>query len=64
MADFRKTRTLKGSRGEVMEVRHNGEVIWRRNTFRYVSLGDSIAAGHTIDDNWEANYGKIGRAHV
>lgn len=57
MADFRKARTIKGSRGEVIEVRHDGEVIWRRNTFRYVSLGDSIAAGHTIDDNWEANYG-------
>ena len=23
----------------------------------YVSLGDSIAAGHTIDDNWEKDYG-------
>lgn len=25
--------------------------------YRYVSLGDSIAAGHSIDDNWENNYG-------
>lgn len=27
-------------------------------TYRYVSLGDSIAAGHTIDDKWAANYGE------
>lgn len=24
----------------------------------YVSLGDSIAAGHSIDDNWATNYGE------
>lgn len=39
---------------------------WRRHAeknrivsgaFRYVSLGDSIAAGHAIDDNWETDYG-------
>lgn len=27
------------------------------NAIRYVSLGDSIAAGHMINDDWESNYG-------
>ena len=26
--------------------------------YYYVSLGDSIAAGHTIDENWATNYGE------
>ena len=29
-----------------------------KSTFNYVSLGDSIAAGHTIDDDWATNYGE------
>lgn len=40
-----------------IRVRHNGEVIWQPISARYVSLGDSIAAGHTIDDQWEHDYG-------
>ena len=38
-------------------IRHNGKVIWQPISARYVSLGDSIAAGHTIDDQWEHDYG-------
>ena len=30
--------------------------IWK--PIQYVSLGDSIAAGHSIDSNWETNYGE------
>lgn len=29
-----------------------------RKTINYVSLGDSIAAGHNIDDGWSATYGE------
>lgn len=39
------------------EIRHNGITIWTPIRARYVSLGDSIAAGHGIDRNWETNYG-------
>lgn len=38
-------------------IRHNGKVIWQPISARYVSLGDSIAAGHAINDAWEKNYG-------
>lgn len=40
-----------------IRVRHNGKVIWQPISARYVSFGDSIAAGHAINDNWEKNYG-------
>lgn len=39
------------------EIRHNGKVIWSPIRTRYVSFGDSIAAGHAINDAWEKNYG-------
>lgn len=29
-----------------------------KKPFNYVSLGDSIAAGHTIDTSWDSNYGE------
>lgn len=32
-------------------------VVFKENESTYVSLGDSIAAGHTIDSNWESEYG-------
>lgn len=38
-------------------IRHNGKVIWQPISARYVSFGDSIAAGHAINDAWEKNYG-------
>lgn len=38
-------------------IRHNGKVIWQPISARYVSFGDSIAAGHAINDDWEKNYG-------
>lgn len=40
-----------------IRVRHNGKVIWQPISARYVSFGDSIAAGHAINDAWEKNYG-------
>ena len=40
------------------EIRHNGKVIWSPIRARYVSLGDSIAAGHSIDGDWSKRYGE------
>lgn len=41
----------------VHRIRHNGKVLFSPYLARYVSLGDSIAAGHTINDDWETAYG-------
>ena len=45
--------------GSTQRVRHKGNVLWSKDAirFRYVSLGDSIAVGHAINIDWEANYG-------
>lgn len=58
MIDFGKVMDLTIPEGEVEEVSRNGTVIWRRPSVFYVSLGDSIAAGHTINDRWAADYGE------
>lgn len=42
----------------VAEIRHEGKRIWSPIRARYVSLGDSIAAGHSIDRDWSKNYGE------
>ena len=42
----------------VTEIRHDGNRIWSPIRARYVSLGDSIAAGHTINADWNKNYGE------
>lgn len=39
-------------------IRHNGKVIWQPISARYVSLGDSIAAGHSINNDWNKKYGE------
>ena len=57
MLDFSKVYDIKIPEGDVFEIRHKGRVIWSRTMEIYVSLGDSIAAGHAIDDNWEDRYG-------
>ena len=46
-----KIKLMSGSRGYVFE--NPGSKL-----FGYVSLGDSIAAGHTINDEWTTNYGE------
>ncbi|MBR5835596.1 MAG: InlB B-repeat-containing protein [Bacteroidales bacterium] len=43
--------------GNVVMIESNGIVLWN-STFGYVSLGDSIPAGHTIDENWITDYGE------
>jgi lysophospholipase L1-like esterase len=42
----------------VTEIRHEGNRIWSPIRARYVSLGDSIAAGHSIDGDWSKKYGE------
>ena len=46
-----KIKLMSGSRGYVFE--NPGSKL-----VGYVSLGDSIAAGHTINDEWTTNYGE------
>lgn len=49
---------LEMDEGNVKQVELNGEVVWTSpSLYGYVSLGDSIAAGHAIDDRWEEAYG-------
>lgn len=43
--------------GVTKKISFNGVQLWKKNKYVYVSFGDSIAAGHEIDGNWEANYG-------
>lgn len=42
----------------VRKIRHDGKVLWTQIVARYVSLGDSIAAGHAINEDWAINYGE------
>lgn len=44
--------------GSAVRVRHGDKTLWAPAVARYVSLGDSIAAGHTINDDWETIYGE------
>lgn len=63
MIDFSKVRWFKQPEGTVVTMTDSiGKVLWRAPVpqtypINYVSLGDSIAAGHTIDSNWEKRYG-------
>lgn len=54
MSDFVGMRIPEGN---VVMIESNGIVLWN-STFGYVSLGDSIPAGHTIDENWITDYGE------
>lgn len=57
MIDFAKVRSFTVPEGEVEQIAFDGEVLWKDTRYRYVSLGDSIAAGHTINEDWESDYG-------
>lgn len=59
MIDFLNTRNMTIPEGLVTQIEIDGKVVWRytppyRN---YVSLGDSIAAGHLINSQWKTTYG-------
>lgn len=55
---FSKVNAVRIPSGAAKAIRHNGKVLWSPILARYVSLGDSIAAGHTINDRWEKDYGE------
>jgi uncharacterized repeat protein (TIGR02543 family) len=59
---FNKVKQVKIPQGYVQNIRADGKSLWHRAdvepAFRYVSLGDSIAAGHAIDFNWQYEYGE------
>lgn len=57
MTKLSEVTSIKVPEGDVFEVRAGGALLWKRALAGYVSLGDSIAAGHTINDDWEADYG-------
>lgn len=44
--------------GIVERITRGDTVLWEAAGFRYVSMGDSIAAGHSIDENWASDYGE------
>lgn len=61
MIDYSILKLLETTVGSVSKIvdkiEVDGVVKWNRTKFRYVSLGDSIAAGHSINSNWETDYG-------
>ena len=56
---FRNVIALRTPGGDVARIRYMYDTLWEKAQIlaRYVSLGDSIAAGHAIDTDWEKNYG-------
>lgn len=58
MMDWSKVKMLEIPQGYVKRLVIGDQVYWKRTyAYGYVSLGDSIAAGHTINDDWESDYG-------
>lgn len=65
MMNFSTLKGLNIPEGKVVKIQVGGETLWEHineptepaKTFNYVSLGDSIAVGHRIDENWEDDYG-------
>ena len=57
---FSQVYAMRVPNGAVARIRSKGSTMWEKYPIRarYVSLGDSIAAGHTIDADWEKNYGE------
>lgn len=54
---FQKVKAMRVPEGRAKRIRHNGKTLWN-GVIAYVSLGDSIAAGHTINADWDKNYGE------
>lgn len=58
MIDFSKVTDWQRPRGKVLDVSANGVSLWGgMKKISVLSFGDSIAAGHKIDGNWETDYG-------
>ena len=54
---FANVNAIRIPKGSVRRIREGGDILWGTYVARYVSLGDSIAAGHTINANWDRDYG-------
>lgn len=55
---FSQVSGIRIPKGSAKAIRYKGETLWDYIRARYVSLGDSIAAGHMITDDWEKDYGR------
>lgn len=56
---FSQVSAVRIPKGSTARVRSKSVTLWEKYPVlaRYVSLGDSIAAGHTINADWEKDYG-------
>lgn len=54
---FSKVNAWRIPKGSASRVRQGGKTLWQPIGARYVSFGDSIAAGHAINSRWEIDYG-------
>ena len=54
---FKDVYATKIPDGAVRRIRQNGLVLWTKKEMRYVSFGDSIAAGESINAEWAEDYG-------
>lgn len=57
MIDFGRVKRIAIPEGNVDSISIDGKTVWGRIAANYVSLGDSIAAGHAINAEWERDYG-------
>jgi hypothetical protein len=55
---FSEVEAVRVPNGSVVEIKSNGLVMWDNCIGRYVSFGDSIAAGHAINEDWEKDTAK------
>ena len=54
---FSQVNAWRIPKGSALKVRQGGKTLWTPIGARYVSFGDSIAAGHAINSRWEIDYG-------
>ena len=57
MISFKDIISIACPDGDVIRIANKNEIRWFEEC-TYVSLGDSIAAGHTINEDWEKDYGE------
>lgn len=55
--NFDNVKSMKIPEGTATKILWDGKSLWPLEKVRYVSLGDSIAAGQNINADWESDYG-------
>lgn len=59
MIDFTSVQGVTIPEGSVTQISDAaGNILWAGYDYLYVSMGDSIAAGHSINAEWATNYGE------